>query len=107
VCAIHALLWTLAVCFFSATYPWMDRSVSPDQCTYVAIGWLFGTHFLMDRFRLAAKVMDFTGQKGFKANLGPWAVIVVDNTWHLVTIWLAYVANEHAILWTIMSRHSP
>ncbi len=97
VCAVHAVLWTAAVCFFAATYPWLDSSPPLGWCSYVAIAWLFGTHFVIDRFRLAAKAMDHTGQTAFKTNMAPWSVIVVDNTWHLVTIWIAYVFNELCI----------
>lgn len=74
VCVVHAALWTLAVVVCGSVWnPW-------------AVLWLFGTHLVIDRFRLAAKAMDYTGQAGFKAGMAPWSMIVVDNTWHLVTI---------------------
>ena len=79
VAVVHASLWTAAVCAFGLTAnPW-------------AIAFLFLTHELIDRYRLASKAMERVGQKSFKANMGPWSMIAVDNTWHLVTIWIVWV----------------
>mgnify|MGYP002128527603 CR=1 FL=1 len=81
VAAVHAALWTAAVCGFGLLLePW-------------AIAWLFVTHFAIDRWRLASKAMDYTGQAAFKSGMGPWSMIAVDNTWHLVTIWAAWIVK--------------
>lgn len=74
-CLVHCVLYTCAVAFCA---PWL----SPE-----ALGLVFVTHFLMDRWRLAAAWMDLVGQRGFKEHLAPWSVIVVDNTWHLATLY--------------------
>lgn len=82
IAAIHAGLWTAAVCIFGL----LDLNAHP----WAAV-WLFGTHFAIDRWRLAAKSMDYTGQSGFKTAMAPWSMIAVDNTWHLITIWAAWI----------------
>jgi hypothetical protein len=78
VCVVHAALWTAAVVACGSIWnPW-------------AALWLFWTHLLIDRFRLAPKSMDWTGQSAFRSAMAPWSSIVVDNTWHLVTILVAF-----------------
>lgn len=90
VCALHAMLWTAAVGCFARV------SVVSDLVGLGCFAWLFGTHFVIDRWRLAARNMEYTGQRDFKQNMAPWSMIVVDNTWHLVTIWVAW--------WALASR---
>lgn len=79
ICAVHCLLWTLAVCV----------------CGYVSdlaiMLVLFVTHFLQDRTNIIRVWMDFVGQKQFATGvLAPWSIIVVDNVWHLFTIYLLW-----------------
>jgi hypothetical protein len=78
VCGLHVLLYTLAfvVCTKAALSPWFYLSILVP-------------HFIIDRFDLAPKLMDRIGQKGFKQHMAPWSVIVVDNTLHLVCIWVS------------------
>lgn len=75
ICVIHALIWTTCVFLFSA----------------MSIGWiglliLFGTHVLQDHTLIVQYYMTLIGQQTFMKNLYPWAGIVVDNVWHIVTI---------------------
>jgi hypothetical protein len=78
VCFVHALLWTLSVCV--CTWCWNG---------WFAL-WLFATHFIIDRTNFIAWWMDnVSGQGGFKKHLGPWSVIAVDNTFHLITLIIA------------------
>jgi len=56
-----------------------------------ALSTLGVTHFVIDRFRLAPKLMRITGQRGFLENLGPWSMIIVDNTLHLVILWVLWL----------------
>jgi hypothetical protein len=74
VCALHAGLWTLAVC------------VCGSIESAAAWAWLLGSHWAIDRFQLAGKSMDYLGKRNFKSQMAPWSIIIVDNTWHLATI---------------------
>jgi hypothetical protein len=88
VCAIHAAIWLACVEFFGGLSQFPN---TPHPLEWaLACLWLFGTHYLIDRYRLAARSMQYTGQATFAESLGPWSRIIVDNTWHLVTIWLLF-----------------
>lgn len=74
VCTVHCLLYTVA--FFLC-------------CGWFLSWWaypvLFVTHWPIDRFRLARKLMTLTGQEEFATGpLSPWSVVVVDQCLHLV-----------------------
>jgi hypothetical protein len=80
-CTVHCLLYTLAV--FLCTwpvhlFPWWF---------YLGVGLV---HWPVDRFRLARVWMTrVSGQEAFATGpLAPWSVIVVDNTFHLLTLYL-------------------
>ena len=99
-CAIHCALWTAAVCFFTG---WFSPLV-------VAV--LFLTHFLQDRTTIIVWWMRLIGQHEFMRcdkivtdhtpyieadkvlsiapGLGPWSIIVVDNVWHILTLWAVW-----------------
>ena len=87
-CCVHAWLWTLAVCAFTGWWTWPCVSV------------LFLTHFFQDRTQVIPWFMRTIGQNRFMKcddfdltdmrvipGLGPWSIIVVDNVWHIVTLW--------------------
>ena len=79
-CAIHCLLYTLAV--FVCSFWWM-----PIWGLIVC----FTVHWFIDRFRLAKRWVNtkISGQQGFaNGPLAPWSVIGVDNTWHLATLFI-------------------
>jgi Protein of unknown function (DUF3307) len=77
-CAIHCAIWTACVVMF-AWWPW-----------WTAIP-LFVTHFIQDRTQVINWWMDFAGQKQFRTGAcAPWSVIVVDNVWHVLTIWILW-----------------
>lgn len=77
-CTLHCLLYTLAVwaCSFS-WMPWWGLLVC------------FLVHWPIDRFRLVRLWMErVSGQKAFATGpLAPWSIIVVDNTFHLLTLY--------------------
>lgn len=94
VCALHAAIWTVCVCLFAC---W------PLQGTWWVGTLVFLPHFIQDRFSLIVLWMRLIGQKRFMKcdefdltdmrvvpGLGPWSVIVVDNVWHIVAIWLVW-----------------
>lgn len=74
-CFTHCLLYTLAIYLFCFTW------ISP-----LGLGICFITHFLFDRYSLASKWMHLVGQASFAKNLAPWSTIMVDNTFHLLTL---------------------
>jgi hypothetical protein len=82
ICAVHCLIWTACVCGFAGWYnPW-------------AIAILFGAHFIQDRSQVIAWWMDAVGQKSFRTGVcAPWSAIVVDNVFHILTIWIVSKAS--------------
>lgn len=81
-CTVHCLCYTLAVWAFSWHWmPWWGLLLC------------FMIHWPIDRFRLARWWMEnVSGQAAFASGpLAPWSVVVVDNVFHLLTlygIWL-------------------
>ncbi len=81
-CTVHCLLYTASVWAFTASWmPWWGLLVC------------FVAHWPVDRFRLAAWWMrNVSGQTAFADKMGPWSVIVVDNTFHLLTLYFIALA---------------
>lgn len=76
-CLVHCFCYTLAVWAFSFWWmPWWGLLAC------------FAIHFPIDRWRLAAMWMrKVSMQKAFADGpLSPWSIIVVDNTFHLLTL---------------------
>lgn len=75
-CIVHVLLYTLAfVVIVEASGGWPTW----------AYGAIAATHYPVDRYGLAGRWMrNVSGQKGFADGMGPWSIIVVDNTFHLI-----------------------
>lgn len=83
-CTVHCLLYTLSVWAFSFWWmPWWGLAVC------------FLTHWPIDRFRLAGWWMrNVSGQAAFASGpLSPWSIIVVDQVFHLLTLFLIGVAS--------------
>ncbi len=77
-CTVHCWLYTVAVWAFSWWWmPWWG----PALC--------FAAHWPIDRFRLARVWMiRVSGQAAFATGpLAPWSVIVIDNVFHLLTLY--------------------
>lgn len=75
-CLVHCSIWTACVCVFSGL-GWTAAAI------------LFGTHFLQDRTTIVEKWMDFIGQSKFRVGpCAPWSGIVVDNVFHILTIFV-------------------
>lgn len=96
-CAIHCLLWTIAVMFFAG---WFTRYNS----IFIFLV-LFWTHYLQDRTNIIRWWMTLPWKDQsqfmecyyfepdtmrFVPGLGPWSIIVVDNVWHIVTLWAVW-----------------
>lgn len=76
-CAIHCSLYTLAIWLCSFWWlPWWG----------VALCWL--AHFPVDRWRLARRWMSFRQEAFATGIFAPWSIIVVDNTLHLLVLFL-------------------
>lgn len=77
-CLVHCFLWTCAVCMFAGwgPLPWLI---------------LFLTHYIQDRSQIIGWWMRLNRQQKFaEPPLGPWSIIVVDNVWHIVTLWAVW-----------------
>lgn len=92
-CTVHCLLYTFAVFLF---------------CFWFLSWWaypiIFATHWPVDRFRLARKLMRFRQESFATGPFSPWSIIVVDNTIHLVVLYLVAIASSLAqgnSLWTL------
>ena len=87
VCAFHCFLWAGFVCTFvwgfsQAWNPWIML-------------WLFGSHFAIDRWGFVPWFMRVNGQEAFsQPPTGPWSVIMVDQVFHLLTLWLVFPTWE-------------
>jgi len=77
ICAIHCILWATSVYLFA----WWPLWTWPI---------LFITHFIQDRSNIIIWYMRTIGQTEFIKNYSPWSVIVVDNVWHIVTLWVIW-----------------
>ena len=77
-CGVHCLLWAAAVVLFAG---WGLGAFTV----------LFAAHFAQDRTNVIAWYMDKVGQRQFRAGpCSPWSTIVVDNVWHVVSIWAVW-----------------
>lgn len=86
ICALHAYLWTFSVCWFAG---WKPIVFNANYALAAVI--LFLTHFIQDRAAIVPLWMDFIGQRKFRTGpTSPWSIIVVDNVWHIVVIWVVW-----------------
>lgn len=77
-CIVHCAIWTTCVIVFAS---WPLWTAIP----------LFITHFIQDRTNIIAFYMDRIGQKDFRTGAcAPWSLIVVDNVWHILVIWIIW-----------------
>lgn len=77
-CAVHCAIWTAVVCRL-ADWGWIPAAV------------LFVAHFAQDRtnvIRWYIRVMK--GEAFAQPPLAPWSIIVVDNVWHIVSLWAVW-----------------
>lgn len=81
-CLIHCILYTLSI--WACSFWWM-----PIWGLVVC----FLLHYPIDRWRLAKWWMiNISGQKAFATGiLSPWSIIIVDNIFHLLTLFVISV----------------
>lgn len=93
-CVVHSLLWTLAVMGFAGWYGATEVGYANEKYWFDAwvFATLFGTHFIQDRTAIVLFWMtSINSQKAFAAPpTAPWSIIVVDNVWHVLTIWIVW-----------------
>lgn len=77
-CAIHCALWATAVCVFA---DWRAAWVWPV---------LFIAHFVQDRTTIIHFWMTRVNRqaKFTEPPMAPWSLIVVDNVWHIVSLYI-------------------
>lgn len=83
-CVVHCGIWTTCVmaAVAIAGEAWPLWSALP----------LFVTHFVQDRTKIINWYMTTVGQSKFaQPPMSPWSIIVVDNVWHIVTIWAVWL----------------
>lgn len=85
ICSIHCTIWVLCVSLFSGWFFYQNF-------TGGLIGLiLFVTHFVQDHTNIVTRYMDWFGQEKFRTGLcSPWSTIVVDNVFHILTIWIVW-----------------
>jgi hypothetical protein len=88
ICLIHCVLYTLAV--------W---GASRFELSATGAAVVLAIHFAIDRWNFVSWYMGRNGQEAFRDKMGPWSLIVVDNTWHLVVLWFVYNATQ---VWEIL-----
>lgn len=75
-CVVHVALYTLAIMVMTQWPLW--------AIPVVAI-----PHFIQDRTNIITWWMDLIGQYKFRTTVcAPWSSIVVDNTFHLIALFL-------------------
>jgi hypothetical protein len=83
-CDVHCLLWTLSVMFFAEWFTTFNRSMA-------IFAVLFWTHYIQDRTQIIGWWMRLIRQHKFaEPPCAPWSIIVVDNVWHIVTLWAVW-----------------
>lgn len=84
ICLLHVVLYTVAIYLFTR-WPWWALLITA------------GTHFAIDRFRLAYHWMGFNNQKVFREKMAPWSIVVVDNTFHLIQLYVTAALVQRSL----------
>lgn len=84
-CALHTSLWTSSVCTFAG---WWQIGYGPESAPYLVL-WL--AHYWQDRTGVVVWWMRTIRQGAFATGpCAPWSIIVVDNVWHIVSLWAVW-----------------
>lgn len=85
-CVVHCFLWATSVCLFAH---WLNYWV----------WWvLLVTHFIQDHTNAVRFWMTRINRQPQFAEppMAPWSIIVVDNVWHIVTLWAVWLIFGYA-----------
>ena len=75
-CGVHCLLYTLAIALFTGWH-------------VLPLAVVATTHFAIDRTGVVLGWMKLIGQSRFsEPPMGPWSIVVVDNTMHLLVLYI-------------------
>jgi hypothetical protein len=78
VCMLHSAIWSASIAFFTG-WGWLPFLI------------LFGFHFVQDRTNFIRFWMRIAGQEKFATGaLSPWSIILTDNIFHFLQIWLVW-----------------
>lgn len=77
-CLLHCFLWTASV------------MVCAEVWSTWLLFWLYGTHLAIDKTSFIKAWMIRFGQVEFLTKMSPLSIIVVDNTFHLLTILVGF-----------------
>ncbi len=90
-CAVHCFLWACSVQLFAG---WTNGLLNPSNFYHAGLIFaiLFITHFIQDRTQIVRFWMLRVNRQPRFAEppMAPWSIIVVDNVWHIVTIWAVW-----------------
>lgn len=93
-CLVHCLIWTLSVMYFAGWLGAADCGYASERYWFSlpAFTVLIVTHFIQDRTQIVKFWMiNINRQQKFtEPPMTPWSLIVVDNVWHIVTIWFVW-----------------
>lgn len=100
-CLSHSGLWAASVCLFAGWGEMFWLAESPafavlwflhywQDRTNVIAWWMRLKWKDQSRFMETDKIAYYGEGPEVKVGLGPWSVIVVDNVWHIVTIWAVW-----------------
>lgn len=78
-CLVHCFCYTLAVYLCTFWPLW-------------TLPFIFIPHFIIDRTQFIHKWMGMVSQAGFRDNFAPWSSAIVDNVWHIITLFLIHLA---------------
>ena len=79
-CCVHCCIWSLCVTSFGGL-------IADWRVTTI----LVVTHFIQDHTQIVRRWMRLIGQDAFATGpLSPWSIVVVDNVWHIVTIFVVW-----------------
>jgi|GEM_PF-1629559 len=82
-CSIHCVLWSISVLLFTG---WHCQTVRGNIVLGIL---LFASHYVIDRTNFVRWFMDKTKKFVMAREKGDfWSLIVVDNTIHLLCLWL-------------------
>lgn len=77
ICGVHCLVYTATIAVFGGWLTWW------------VLGIVFASHFAQDRTGIVRWWMHKAGQRAFaEPPMAPWSLIVVDNTLHLLVLWI-------------------
>ena len=84
-CNVHCVIWTVCVMTFAQWWTAVNG--------YWICGLLLATHIIQDKTQIISWWMrlKWKDQSKFaQPPMAPWSLIVVDNVWHILTIWLVW-----------------